>query len=545
MPIISLITQPATDALQAAYRPVIFLVRASRTDNYAIPPVVYCDIYFNGAYYKTLTKTQYKVLNPSSSDWQFDIQDACQEVLSKVIGPNGGTTIINAAAAMAQVYCKFRSSGYDANGFIGPEGTLPVQATGTSIAQAGSGTQSHSFFVVNSTLQHEHNQDLASHLSAYKTRTWAANAWPLSHRKDLYKIGRNNSDYFPIIYTGTKALTLRLNYKLKGGNTYLTTGSSGGGGGTTCGLVVSGVSVTDYTQTGGNHAYRVTYNVLGGSPALIDLVYSVDGGSTWLNAQNVLVEPGVNAFVYTLADLDARNHIIKIIPYCSASNPGTSGQATYGVSVSAGCIAVSLPSGIAMPDAIMGQPYSYHFSLVGDAPFLFSSVIKPTWMTFSSSGNEVYFTGTPDVQATDISISFNVSNCSGTHNTSFADVIDVKGVPSLTQISNTIQTVGIAKVRNQVFEVGPSVSAGNRYQLICYGHTVEVTAISGDTPNSIVHKLVDAVNATTGTQWNDQGQDPSLTKPTAGDDRTVTIASNRLTLALSTSVQFSSATYIS
>jgi hypothetical protein len=275
------------------------------------------------------------------------------------------------------------------------------------------------------------------------------------------------------------------------------------------------------------------------------LVYSVDGGSTWLNAQNVLVEPGVNAFVYTLADLDARNHIIKIIPYCSASNPGTSGQATYGVSVSAGCIAVSLPSGIAMPDAIMGQPYSYHFSLVGDAPFLFSSVIKPTWMTFSSSGNEVYFTGTPDVQATDISISFNVSNCSGTHNTSFADVIDVKGVPSLTQISNTIQTVGIAKVRNQVFEVGPSVSAGNRYQLICYGHIVEVTAISGDTPNSIVHKLVDAVNATTGAQWNDQGQDPSLTRPTAGDDRTVTIASNRLTLALSTSVQFSSATYIS
>ncbi len=144
MPIISITSQPLSGELKAAYRPIRFIVKAKRTDLQPIPPVVYCDVYVNGIFYKTISKTQYTSINDTdvTSSWDFDIQDIAQEVLIKVLAPNGGTTIISATGILASAYCRFRSSGYSGDGFLIQEGTIPVQKTGTTPAIAGTGFQS-------------------------------------------------------------------------------------------------------------------------------------------------------------------------------------------------------------------------------------------------------------------------------------------------------------------------------------------------------------------------------------------------------------------
>jgi hypothetical protein len=222
MPIISIINQPDINDLKAAYRPIVFTVRASRTDGNAHPPVVYCDIYVNGIYYKSTPKTQYTVLNSTDSDWQFDISNPMQEVLKTFLATNGGSAIVEGTNVMALVYCKFRSSGYNADGFITPEGTAPIQGTGSVDAVAGTGTQSNSFYVPNVVLQHEQNQNLKAHLNFYKNGTWSADVYPLTHRKNNYKICNGDSDYFPVINLSDKDLScIKISYKLKGSNDLL------------------------------------------------------------------------------------------------------------------------------------------------------------------------------------------------------------------------------------------------------------------------------------------------------------------------------------
>ena len=216
MPIISITQQPATGALKAAYRPITLIVRASRTDGAAQPPVVYCDIYVDGVYYKSIQKTQYLSLGVNNSDWKFDIQDPGQEVLTKLLGPNGGNEVLLPFGIGRSFYCKFRSSGYDVNGFILAEGTPPVQGTGTIPPISGNGVLSNTFFVVNAVLQHMSNQDLAAHLNSFKTLDWEATSFPLSHRKPPYKICKSDSDFFPILSANSIAGCLMLLYKLKG-----------------------------------------------------------------------------------------------------------------------------------------------------------------------------------------------------------------------------------------------------------------------------------------------------------------------------------------
>jgi hypothetical protein len=202
MPINAIISQPAVDSIQAVYRPILFEVRASRTDGNAKPPVVYCDIYVGSVFYKSMAKTMYYNLGSDYTDWRFDIQDPLQEVFKKVLGANGGTLIINAGDLIATITCKFRSSGYDTNGFILSEATAPVQATGESPSVAGTGTSSNSFYTINAVLQHQNNQDLATHLSYYKKGAWVALSFPLTHRTDKYKLNTSKSDFFPIVYLG-------------------------------------------------------------------------------------------------------------------------------------------------------------------------------------------------------------------------------------------------------------------------------------------------------------------------------------------------------
>lgn len=78
--------------------------------------------------------------------------------------------------------------------------------------------------------------------------------------------------------------------------------------------------------------------------------------------------------------------------------------------------------------------------------------------------------------------------------------------PSLSLISNTVS----GTKRTMTYKVGPCVQAGYRYYLEVYSVNKSVIANAYDTPQSIVQKLVDAINLTTKAQWNGSGSAPSM-----------------------------------
>lgn len=219
MPIDSIVSQPATDSIQAVYRPIVFKVKAFATGSDitapVMPPIVFCDIYFltgypigtnigtsigvavpTAIYYRTLSKTK---AGPNYI-FAFDIQDACQEVLSKEMPAFLSGEMFIPRFAHNTVQCKFRSSGVDGSGFTTPEGTAPVQPTDDTNEGDGDGTTSNQFYILNTTLRHEQNQNLADHLNAYKYGTWKNGYYPLSHRPNKYYLSINDNDHFPFFY---------------------------------------------------------------------------------------------------------------------------------------------------------------------------------------------------------------------------------------------------------------------------------------------------------------------------------------------------------
>lgn len=169
--------------------------------NSGAPKATYCDIYIQGVYYKTVAKTQPLSRLSNVSRFEFDIQNALQEYITKYLPTNGGGAI--ETDVLNQVYCKFRSSTFDVNGFLVPDGPVPVQGTSSTPPTGGGGTQGNNFFAVNATLQHEDNQDLETHLGYFKyTGLWGAGCNPLTHRPDTYRICRTDNDWFPVVIKG-------------------------------------------------------------------------------------------------------------------------------------------------------------------------------------------------------------------------------------------------------------------------------------------------------------------------------------------------------
>jgi len=412
MPIISIIEQPSANALKAAYRPIVFVVRASRTDGNAKPPIVYCDIYIDDVFYKTQERTIYKTLNSTNSDWQFDIMDAVQEVLSSTIQQNGGSAIVKDSLAMRSVYCKFRSSGYDVNSFITSEGTAPVQGTGTVNPVAGTGTQSNSFFGVISTLQHEQNQDAATHLGYYKTGTWDANVFPLTHRKPGYKVCKGDSDYFPIVNLSSKdPLCLKLFYKKRGDAAYSSVQQCGS---STCAAV--SIPTISFADAIVDTPYSKTVPLGGTAPFNLS---SFSSTAAWLRADIVgsdLVFSGTPA-----AGDVGTNKAVNVI----VTNACGSASAYKSISVVSGCTAVGISGTPLLPDAYSDQPYSAAVILTGTGPFNITVQPDVAWLVADISDNEVILTGTPGIGdvGTGITVAFTVTN--GCGSVDYSDTIDV------------------------------------------------------------------------------------------------------------------------
>lgn len=215
---ITIVYQKPSDSLNVAYRPVVFQCNAAITgatiDNY-LPPVVYCDIYVNGVYYKTVSKTQFISKTSTYGVFEFDIQDAIQVIMSYNLPNIEGSIIEEFSNTIKKVYAKFRNAKFDANGFVQSEQLAPIQATSTNDAVDGEGEQSNEFYVINSTIQHEDNQEAAAFLGSFKTGTWDNHTFPLTKRPKVTKLCKLDSSFFPIV-TPSEIKCLKLNYKLKG-----------------------------------------------------------------------------------------------------------------------------------------------------------------------------------------------------------------------------------------------------------------------------------------------------------------------------------------
>jgi hypothetical protein len=75
------------------------------------------------------------------------------------------------------------------------------------------------------------------------------------------------------------------------------------------------------------------------------------------------------------------------------------------------------------------------------------------------------------------------------------------------------QTSGQTFIQN--FTIGPNVWVGYTFQVGVYSYTVQIVALSGDTPNSIAQRLANAVNNTSLATWKQSGSDNLNFKPTA------------------------------
>lgn len=458
MPITSITIQPNANSINAAYRPVVVRTVAKATDNTARPPVVYCDIYFNDIFYKTISKSQYSKLNALDSEWQFDIQDAGQEYLKKFLARNGEQAIVEGKLIVTKTLCKLRSSGIDGNGFILPEGTVPVQGTGSSDPEPGTGTSTHNFYIVNATLQHEDNQDLEAHLNTFKLRTWGPTTWPLSHRPDHYKICTTDSDSFGILHGGLNLLScIALNYRFFGQTSYRRKQN--------CALVpcpsCEGLSYMVVSLGDGTQNFTFNWNALGVAVSQVDVQHRASGTTgAWISGLGSPISPRVINLPLGLYDF----RFITIGTCVSQTSPELD---SIGVPA-AGCAAVGIIGTPVLPDATVGTPYSYSFNLSGTPPFALASVVKPAWMNIIITGGTVFFSGTPGSgdAAGGVAVSFDITNCASDH-VPFADTIDVD--PALTCIP--VGVIGGAPVF-------PDATAGFMYSFDVF--------LSGTAPFAIV-----------------------------------------------------------
>ena len=304
MPVTSISYQPATGQLIAAYRPIVFKVQATATGGGVTPPFVVCDIYLADVYYKSVIRTVPGSIASTYSVFQFDISDALQESLQADLATINNDNLLKAPHTSAKVFCRFRSSDVDGNGFTVEEATAPVQGTKFTSPVAGTGTQSNSFLTINSALQHEDNQNLALHLAAYKQGSWAANAFPLTHR-NRYFFCDNDSDHYPLIFTGDCVnADILLHYRLKGQTSFTQATAQDIN---TC----TGIGFTP-SVTGNRVDVHMDIAIPTGQSLLVQ--YKKQADSVWITAGSYTTQ---DFFFYVNGSDISGDYDIRIVTFCT------------------------------------------------------------------------------------------------------------------------------------------------------------------------------------------------------------------------------------
>lgn len=330
MPILDILTQPEANSLNAAVRPVILRVLATATTGQPQPPVVYCDIYVNSVYYRTIGRSQPDQINDFNTEWQFDIQDVQELFTGRFIPPNGGKAILQPLGLHLLVFCRFRSSYLDDFNIIQPDTDIPVQATSSTPAVEGSGYQSNTFIALNATLQHKDNPLLNAHLQAYRHGTWDSQAYPLTHRPNNYVLGRNDSDFFPFIYVGNRAVScIQVNLLRKDGTTITLSSCEEA---KPCAIAVRNVRIQKAVDQGDGRTYYNAIFAVNNTADHYKIELSYDN-TNWIDITAV---PDYHAIVnFSTLTYNARpdggqsDHQIRITPFCDLLSAGQPGTAAY------------------------------------------------------------------------------------------------------------------------------------------------------------------------------------------------------------------------
>ena len=169
------VIDPYADKVISAYSPIIYSIQDDGLSGLGgVPPVIYCDVYFNGTYYKTLTSTSPFAPIGVVSIWQIDISGLAQEYIQTLI-PDITTSLPQTvyspgftAYGATTAYIKARYSTVDAYGVITPSGTPPVQATMDSSAIAGSGYVTGTCVIANAAQQVTDLMNFEDQLKAFR-----------------------------------------------------------------------------------------------------------------------------------------------------------------------------------------------------------------------------------------------------------------------------------------------------------------------------------------------------------------------------------------
>lgn len=462
MSVTAILQQPELNSLHAAYRAILSRVVVDNISDYTPPAIVYCDIYINGIFYKTITRTFTATTIKESSEYVFDIQDALQEYLDKRDTPiNGGTTIQN-IENLCKVYCKYRSSTYSPAGFIVPEGLVPQQGTSDSPAIPGGGVQSNSFYVINAVLQHSDNQNISNHLEYFKNKTWSSSAKPATHRPKKVGILIDQSDYFPIIVPDSACpAKIRFRYKYHDQNLEHTVDSNI--------TPICNVNVINITSSQVPSSTEVTI-----SWQTTDIVsscqYRIDNGVWITSTSNTLIE-----------EFEEGEHTIDVRAVCSC---GIGPVQSYSFEVQSPEVYVceSTISSVVF-NQVTGSSINYTITAVGAYRFKLEVDGGTPYIVNSTVGSLTGLTaGTHSLKVTPIC----ENNVEGT---SFTQAFNVIGMPSVTQLSSTVSGNDIV----QTFKIGSHVATGNKFKFKAFGQEHVITATSSDTPTTIAGKVVTAL----------------------------------------------------
>jgi hypothetical protein len=342
MPITIISYQPINNSLNVAYRPIVFRCRAkipfATLSNY-LSPIVYCDIYVDDVYYKTFSKTQYVKnsftipvygtdtfagVNFLNNNWtppeyEFDIQDALQEVMGYNLPTIDGAEILELTNTVKKVFVKIRNAYLDENGFVVSEQTAPIQGDVLNPPVPGQGTLSNEIWVYNATLQHEDNQNFNQFLDGWKTGIWNPESFPLTKKPKVIKICQTDSSYFPISTT-SNVRCLELNYKLKGQSNYLK--SRWCKQIDRCNLYVSSVVPTIngalidlswINSAGLPDSFKIEISTT-------PIVNSIQGPTNFYTPPNLIINQNKTSATYSKPNV---SHFLWIRPYCIGDTPGT------------------------------------------------------------------------------------------------------------------------------------------------------------------------------------------------------------------------------
>lgn len=349
---------PVAGSLWAAYKPIVFKFQ---TDH--VSPISYCDIYFNGIYYASISKTSADLNNV----FTFDIETVVQEYLrTPSLSPIGG--YVSILTAVTSCVCKFRSTTLDSQGFIIQNSTAPIQGTYNTLPISGTGLVADAIYVIGAAS--------IDGIDTYKQGTWDNNVHPLTHRRKL-SIGKTDNAYFPIINDSNKVLTcLKLNYRLKSTSAWNVADN--------CGEPGCNVDITNLISLWSiaNNRFEATWSTAGTADHF-DLEIVNDTATFIITG---------NSATYVFPN---KAHTLRIRACCSADCLSAAGWIYYSYEPS-NCTPITRTSYTSDGTSIQVYAnFNLTETLAGTMPFMDNGSVVPSWLTRVLSGSTHRVDGIP------------------------------------------------------------------------------------------------------------------------------------------------------